>query len=188
MKQLAIILTEGFADWECAPLMGTAKGHLGIECVVASPSGAGVTSMGGLATIPAVAVEDLDPIEFAGVVICGGTSWGAGRAPVLDNVLWDFRDKNRLVAGICAGTLSLAKAGLLNSVDHTSNSRGFLETVSCYRGEAQYRDVAYAVTCDAIVTAPGTAPMTFMAEILRALGHGSPELDAYLCALAAEHA
>jgi hypothetical protein len=38
-----------------------------------------------------------------------------------------------------------------------------------------------------IVTAPGSAPITFTAEIYRALGFGSEELDTYVQILGAEH-
>jgi putative intracellular protease/amidase len=188
MTRLAIVLTEGFADWECAPLMGTSKGHLGIDCVVASPSGVDVTSMGGLRVKPSMAVEDLNPADLDGVVVCGGMIWETSAAPDLNSVLRSFTDAERLVAGICAGTLPMASAGLLNDVAHTSNARSFLETVPVYSGQDLYRDVACAVADTTVVTAPGTAPMTFMAEILRALGHGGVDLDAYLSALAAEHA
>lgn len=187
MTRLAIVLTEGFADWECAPLMGTARGHLGIETVAASPSGVNVTSMGGLRVIPTLAVEDLCESDFDGLVVCGGTIWETSAAPDLGNVLRSFADSERLIAGICAGTLPLAAAGLLDNVAHTSNARELLEKVPSYRGHDHYRDVRFAVVHDIIVTAPGTAPITFMAGILRTLGHGSVDLDAYLGALAAEH-
>jgi hypothetical protein len=43
------------------------------------------------------------------------------------------------------------------------------------------------VRSGAIVTAPGTAPVSFAAGILEALGHGTPELHYYCNLYGAEH-
>ncbi len=40
---------------------------------------------------------------------------------------------------------------------------------------------------DRVVTAPATAPVSFMAETLRALGIGDANLDVYVAMHAAEH-
>jgi len=187
MTKLAIVLAQGFADWECAHLMAAATEHFGFECVVATPGAEEVRSMGGLRVIPDVAVENLDPSDYAGIVVCGGTSWERGAAPDLDHVLIAFSTAGRLVAGICAATLALAKAGLLDGVAHTSNAPQFLETVETYRGRELYLESGHAVTAGNIVTAPGTAAVTFMAEVLRALGIGGEEFDAYIAMLGREH-
>ena len=52
-KRLAIVLTEGYADWECGLLMATARGEYQAATVVLTPGGADVTSLGGLA-VPAL--------------------------------------------------------------------------------------------------------------------------------------
>ena len=41
--RLAIVLCEGFADWECALLMAAARTHLGVDIEVATVDGARVT-------------------------------------------------------------------------------------------------------------------------------------------------
>ena len=63
----------------------------------------------------------------------------------------------------------------------------FIAGAEGYRGQAHYRDGPQAVRSGRIVTAPGSAPITFTAEIYRALGFGSEELDTYVQILGAEH-
>jgi len=47
--------------------------------------------------------------------------------------------------------------------------------------------VPYAVADQRVVTAPGTAPVSFMAAILGVLGFNDENLKAYLAMHAAEH-
>ncbi|HUH48447.1 MAG TPA: DJ-1/PfpI family protein, partial [Mycoplana sp.] len=74
-KRIAIGLTEGFADWECALLMASARSYFGFEVVAASPGGRAVTSMGGLAVTPATVLETVTPADYDALVLCGGTIW-----------------------------------------------------------------------------------------------------------------
>ena len=75
----------------------------------------------------------------------------------------------RPVAGICAATLALAHAGLLDNRLHTSNGAGFIEKqVPQYRGQDMYRPQR-SVRDSAVITANGLAPVAFAAEIFRAL-------------------
>jgi putative intracellular protease/amidase len=185
--RLAIVLTEGFADWECALLMATARAELGVDLIVASPGGTVVTSMGGLHITPHLPAEALAPADFDGVVLCGGRIWETAAAPDLTNTLHAFHAGGRVVAGICGATLALAASGILDENDHTGNSAASLSAVAGYRGQGRYRDQPQAVRSGRLVTAAGTAPVSFAAEIFRALGLGSEALDAYLALYAGEH-
>jgi putative intracellular protease/amidase len=187
MTRLAIILTEGFADWEMAQLMASGRSYFGFEIVAATPDGATVTSMGGLRLQPDTAIGGLVPAQFDGLAICGGTSWEKGNAPDLTAVVTAFAGADRVVAGICAATLALARAGTLNSVAHTSNSLEFLKGTPGYTGHALYRDRPQAVRDGRIVTAAGTAPITFTTEVYHALGKGGEELEDYMALFGAEH-
>jgi putative intracellular protease/amidase len=76
-------------------------------------------------------------------------------------------DEGRPVAAICAATLSLAHAGLLDDHRHTSNGDGFIpKYVPKYRGQLLYRKVR-AVTDGNVITANGLAPFAFAAQIFR---------------------
>ncbi|MBP2235184.1 putative intracellular protease/amidase [Sinorhizobium kostiense] len=185
--RLAIVLTEGFADWECALLMATARAELGVELLVASPGGTVVTSMGGLHITPHLPAKTLAPAEFDGLVLCGGTIWETDAAPDLSHTIRAFHMQNRVVAAICGATRALAASGILDRTDHTGNSAESLAAVPGYHGQSHYRNQPQAVRSGRLVTAGGTAPVSFAAEIFRALGLGSEALDAYLEMYAEEH-
>ncbi len=180
MTTIAVALTDRYADWEVALLMAEGRSFLGIDFVVATPAARPVTSMGGMTATPKAAIETLDPTAFDALVVCGGEIWQTQAAPDISATIRAFSNAGKLVAGICAATLALARAGVLNEVAHTSNALELLETTEAYRGRERYRRIASAVRDANIITAAGTAPTTFTAEIFRALGHGSPELDGYV--------
>lgn len=185
--RLAIVLCEGFADWECALLMAAARTHLGVDIDVATADGARVTSMGGLDVSAHLSIDSLDPAGFDGLVICGGSIWETNEAPDLSATIRAFDRDKRVVAAICGGVNALAASGLLNGIDHTGNSAESLAALPRYHGRPHYRDQPWALRSGHVVTAAGTAPISFAAEILRGLGLGSPELDGFLALYGHEH-
>jgi putative intracellular protease/amidase len=186
MATIIIILTDGYADWEIGLLAATARSFYGLEIRHASPGAAPVTSAGGLRVTPDLAVEDIDPDTLDALVVCGGSAWRRPDAPALSGLLKRSYAGGAVIGGICDGTRMLAQAGLLDEVGHTSNSpETLLETG--YAGRANYWDVPHAVLTERIVTAPGTAPTSFMAAIIEGLGLADLNLDFYLGLLAAEH-
>lgn len=186
MTKLAVLLAEGFADWECAMLMASGRTYFGFEVVVATPGGTAVTSAGGLKVLPDTALEALTPAGFDALVLCGGGIW-EGESPLDASAqIQAFLAAGKLVGGICAATLALARAGALDAVPHTSNDVRSIAATG-YAGGQHYRDTPAATLGGRVVTAPGTAPVTFMAEMFRALGYGGDNLDYYLGLLAAEH-
>lgn len=187
MTRLAVILTEGFADWEVAQLTASARTHFGFDVVTATPGGDEVRSMGGMRVAADGAAENLRADAFDGLVLCGGTIWETEKAPDLAPVIDAFASSGKLVAAICGGTLALARAGKLNDIAHTSNAADFIAGAEGYAGHAHYRDGAQAVRTGRFVTAPGSAPITFTAEIYRALGFGGEELDQYVLLFGEEH-
>jgi len=187
MTTLITILTEGYADWEIGLVAGVARGFYGLKVRHAAPGGRQLTSGGGLRVTPDLAIEAIDLDTTVALIVCGGPIWQTDRAPDISALLVAAHEQDLLVAGICDGTMALARAGLLDHAEHTSNS---LETLldTGYAGQTGYWDVPHAVAADHIVTAPGTAPVSFMAQILEGLGLADGNLDRYLDLLAAEHA
>lgn len=186
MTRIVTILTEGFADWEAALLNGAAHAFYGVETHFASPGGLAVTSLGGMRVTPDRALERLEVDDYDAIVVVGGSIWQSGSAPDLSRLFSDARAQGKVIGAICDATLAAAGAGLLDDVAHTSNGVGHLDATG-YSGKAHYRDVASAVSENGVVTAPGTAPVSFMAEILRGLGIADDNLDLYLGMHAAEH-
>lgn len=185
MTTVATILAEGFADWETALLNSVAR-YIGQSTLFVTPGGTPVTSTGGFKVTPDLALEDLDLDAIDALVVSGGTIWQTEAAPDVSAPIKTAREKGKVVAGICDGTLVLAKAGVLDGVDHTSNGVGYLDGTG-YGGAARYRDVPYAVRDGKIVTATATAPVSFMAEVLAALGLADDNLAYYVGMHAAEH-
>jgi transcriptional regulator GlxA family with amidase domain len=187
MTTIATILTEGYADWEIGLLAGVARTYFAIDILNTAPGGKPVLSGGGFVVMPDRPTEHLDPRAIDALVVVGGTAWRGEAAPDICRLLNTMREADIMIAGICDGTRALAKAGLLDEVGHTSNSPETLIETG-YRGRQLYWDVPHAVSADGIVTAPGTAPVSFMAEVVTALGHGGSDLEFFQHLLAAEHA
>ncbi len=179
MTTIITILTEGFADWETGLLNGAGSGFYEITTLYASPGGLPVTSMGGMKVQPQLALEDIDLDLVDGVIVCGGSSWQQPGAPDLTALLRAARGKGKVIGAICDGTVATARTGILDDVAHTSNGAGYLEPTG-YGGKAHYQDVPHAVSDRKIVTAAATAPVSFMREIMRALGKGDEQLDYYI--------
>jgi putative intracellular protease/amidase len=186
MTKLVTILTEGFADWETALINAVGRSFYGFETVFATPGGTPVRSSGGMQVTPDLAVEDIDSNAFDALLVCGGGIWETDAAPDLTELLRRTHDAGKVVGAICAATLQLASARLLDNRPHTSNMPGFLDTTG-YRGAAHYRAGAEAVVADRIVTAAGTSPVSFTQKVMEALGLADDNLAYYINLHAAQH-
>lgn len=188
MSRIALLLTQGVADWEYALIGGTAAPFFGLETRFFAPEAGKVTSMAGLTVQVPHGLEALPAWTPTVVAVMGGTIWESASAPDLGDFLRTLRADGVTVAGICGATLALARAGLLESIPHTSNDAGYLTThVSDYRGGAHYRDQAAAVSADGVITASGLAPVSFAAEVFAAAGLPPDQVTQFRSMLAAEH-
>lgn len=179
MTTIVTVLTEGFADWETTLLNAVAHGFYQLDVAYATPDGKPVRSAGGMRVAADLAIEDIDLDKVDALVFCGGSAWQSPGAPDITKLARAAARKGKVVAGICDGTVALAKTGLLDGAAHTSNGAGYLDGTG-YRGKSAYRDVPYAVTDGRIITAPGTAPVSFMEAVMRALGKADGNLDYYV--------
>jgi len=186
MTRVITILTENFSDWETALINSTCRGYYGFDTRFASPKGTPVISSGGMLVTPQLSIEAIQLDEIDLLIVCGGTAWQTEQAPNITGLVAQAYEKNIVVAAICDGTRVLAQAGVLDNLRHTSNSAENLSQLN-YRGAAYYQDVPYAVADRRVITAPGSAPVSFMAEILSTLGIGDDNLKTYLAMHAAEH-
>jgi putative intracellular protease/amidase len=186
MTTLVTILTPGFADWETALLNAGARDYYRLETRFATPGGEPVTSAGGLKVMPHMAVEEIDVETVDAVIVNGGNAWSSQDAPDLSELLRRAHAAGKIVGGICDGVSALARAGLLDTVRHTANGPESLPDTG-YAGEAHFVGSSRAVFDGRIVTAPGTAPVSFMGAVLEALGLRTGDLDFYLGLYAAEH-
>lgn len=186
MTTIVTILTPNYADWETALVNAAARSYYGIQTLFASPDGEEVVSSGGLRVMPQLAVADIDVSTVDAVLVNGGSIWSTPAAPDVNVVLKSAAAAGKTVGGICDGVIALARAGLLDDIDHTANGPESLPDTG-YKGVARYRDQPQAVLAGKIVTAPGTAPVSFMGAVFESLGLRNNDLDFYLGLYGAEH-
>ena len=175
MRQQAVHLFvfDSMADWEPAlavaainnPQFQQAPGRFRVVTVGLNREP--VTTMGGLRVLPDTTLAEISPVASSMLILPGGEIWetGANRAAIA--TARSFVATGVPVAAICAATLALARAGLLDNRRHTGNDRESL-AVSGYHGRTHYVD-APAVTDKNVITASGLAPVDFAREIIRAL-------------------
>jgi putative intracellular protease/amidase len=164
--------TDTMADWEYGYLlagltMANEQAPGSFRVLVASVDGDAVTSKGGLRVTPEVSLGDVDPAGIGALVLPGADTWFTGHETVLalaERVL----SAGGVVAAICGATYGLARSGLLDERDHTSNAEDFLAEAPGYAGADRYRE-GRAVHDRGLITAPATAPIDFARSVFEAL-------------------
>ena len=187
MARVGLILTPGFADWEYAFIAGTASPFYGIDVRFFAPATGKFRSQGGLTVTVDNSLQQCLEWKPDVVVVIGGVVWESAEAPDIRDFLHASRSSGATVAGICGGTLALARAGLLDTVPHTSNSADFLQNADSYKGSMLYRSSSTAVMADRIITAPGAAPVSFTCAVFEGAGLSSESISQFRAMLAAEH-
>ncbi|MEP3298695.1 MAG: DJ-1/PfpI family protein [Parasphingorhabdus sp.] len=187
MSKIALLLSPGFADWECAFIAGTGGPFYGLNVGFFATNPGKLTSQGGLECHVGQGMDELQQWDPDVLVVVGGMIWEQDAAPDIRHVLAKSLSNGKVVAGICGGTLAMARAGLLNDIEHTSNSAEFLKSAEGYNGQGSYRDSGRAIACGQVITSPGTAPVSFTAEVFRLAGLQSDIADDFRTMMAAEH-
>lgn len=166
-----VLVFEGFADWEPAHALAELRrwGRRTVR-VVGFTSGQ-VISMGGLTVTPDAPLDKVSIEEVELLLLPGGDMWETAGYPRarLEPLIHGLLEIGRPVAAICAATLALGRAHVLDDRRHTSNLRSYLPThVPEYLGAAHYVD-APAVRDNHVITASGLAPVDFAREIFAEL-------------------
>lgn len=168
-KTAYVLLLDGYADWEPASAMAELRRTFGYSVLTMGLNSEAIISMGGLKVTPDLSLSRFSPEMAAMLVLPGGEAWVTQEISNVSKAVLATVAHRRPVAAICAGTLALAHAGLLNDRLHTSNGREFVaKHVPQYHGEHLYRAVP-AITDRLVITANGLAPFAFAAEIFRSL-------------------
>ena len=188
MARVGLILTPGFADWEYAFIAGTGSPFYGIDVRFFAPAVGQFRSQGGLAVTVDGSLQQCLDWKPDVIVVIGGMIWESAEAPDIRDFLQASHSSGATIAGICGGTLALARAGLLDTVPHTSNSADFLQQNALnYEGRALYQNSSVAVVADRIITAPGPAPVSFTCAVFDSAGLSSEIVSQFRSMLAAEH-
>ncbi|BCS88675.1 DJ-1/PfpI family protein [Pseudodesulfovibrio sediminis] len=188
MAKIAIILTPHFADWEYALIAGTGRPFYGLDVQFFTPAPGELQSLGGLTVRVPQGLEAMNQWAPEVVVVIGGTLWESEDAPDIGEVLRAHHARGAVVAGICGGTLALARAGMLDAIPHTSNEAEYLTlNAQEYTGAEHFCPSATAVSTDRVITAPGVAPVSFTAAIFESIGLDQNTVLQFKNMLAAEH-
>lgn len=188
MGKVAVILTQGFADWEYALIAGTGGPFYGLDVQFFAPETGEVRSQGGLIAVVSQRMDEIIKWSPEVVVVVGGNIWASEDAPDLGKLLKTQHSGGGVVAGICGGTLALARAKLLNETPHTSNDVDFLiQNAKGYSGAEHFRKSTSAISDNRVITAPGTAPVSFTAAIFESIGLDQDAVLQFKKMLAAEH-
>ena len=115
-----------------------------------------VTTMGGLRILPEVSLADVSPRNSAMLILPGGDQWETGGNADAVAKARAFCAGGVPVAAICAATLGLARAGMLDDFHHTSNSRAYL-AASGYRVRCRIRLTATLPHSRVRVSPPGSS-------------------------------
>ena len=128
-----------------------------------------IMTMGGLKVIPDISIEECN-IESKDVLILpGGDTWTASIHEIILEKAKEALIQGSIVAAICGATLGLAKKGILDFRNHTSNDLEFIKIViPNYSGEKYYKMEA-VVNDENLVTASGIAPLEFTFQVLKIL-------------------
>lgn len=171
VRAIHLLIFDGFADWEPAHAIAELRrsGKRSVRSV--GFTRAPVVSMGGLRVLPDLDLEAVRPADVELLILPGGDIWERNAYPraVLESLVAALVAMETPVAAICAGTLALGRARVLDDRRHTSNMRGYLPThADEYAGEAFYVD-APAVRDRHVITASGLADVDFARAIFAEL-------------------
>lgn len=128
-----------------------------------------IITMGGLKVLPEITIDECNVEVNDLLILPGGDTW---TSQVHESVLEKTKEaltQGSVVAAICGATLGLAKKGLLDSRNHTSNDLEFLKMVMPnYTGEKYYK-MEPVVSDENLITASGIAPLEFTIQVLKVL-------------------
>lgn len=166
------VIFDGFADWEPAYALAELRrwGKRTVRTVGFDDTP--VISMGGLRVIPDLDLASVHASDIELLVLPGGDLWQSTDypRPILESLIAALLATETPIAAICAGTLALARAHVLDSRRHTSNARSYLPAYAPeYSGGAYYLE-APAVHDHHVITASGLAAVDFARAIFAELG------------------
>lgn len=171
-----VLIFNGMADWEPALALCEIRKKGNIEVRTVGFTEDVVVSMGGLRIIPDITLNRQTGEQTALFIIPGGEMWEKENLPFFEEHMVNLKSKGVRLAAICGAVIPLAKAGLLKNTRHTSNCKGYIDTlIPGYAGMEKHVDNTLAVTDNGIITASGAGFVEFAREIITLLGIYSPE-------------
>lgn len=168
-KKAYLLVFDGLADWEAALALCEINKKDYIDVLTVALSKEPVTTMGGIKIVPDANIEDIDARQACIFIAPGGDMW---EQEANENYIALFKRLHRegvIIGAICGATLGLGRAGLLDEINHTSNSLSYLkEMLPDYKGDQFYVD-RLAVADKNVITASGLGSVEFAREVIKRL-------------------
>jgi len=166
MKLLLVIAPENFRDEELQVPRSVFDRH-GIAYDIASNKTGTCSGMLGATAEATLALDDVVPEEYAGIVIVGGIGaqdhlWGNAR---LQDLVRTFFESGCLVAAICLSPVVLARAGVLRGREATV-FRSPASVQEMEKGGAVLVDIPVVADMDLITAAGPSVAEAFAEEIV----------------------
>src|SRR5579885_1176116 len=114
-SKIYLLVFDGLADWEPALILCELNKKDGYEINTVGFSKSIITTMGGIKIIPDRSLAEITTENAKLFIIPGGKIWFDKISPELTEVLNTFNKHNILIGALCAGTLAIAKSGLLTN-------------------------------------------------------------------------
>jgi putative intracellular protease/amidase len=169
-KNAYLLIFDGLADWEPALALCEITKNKALQVVTVGFSTDAITTMGGIRITPQITLTEIKTEETGIFILPGGDRWQ--EQPVeqeLLTLLQTLHQQNVPIAAICAATLAVGRAGLLNNLHHTSNGLTYLKTFLPDYAADEFYVNQLAVTDQNIITASGIGSVEFAYEIIKIL-------------------
>jgi putative intracellular protease/amidase len=169
-RSVHLLVFEGLADWEPSYALTGLRHWAKLPVRTVGFDRREVTTMAGLRVLPDITLADMDFNNVALFMLPGGDMWEASYPrDDIETLLCDLEASDVPIAGICAATIAIARAGLFVSRQHTSNGRAYLlRQAPGYAGAANYVDTP-AIREDRVISATGLAALEFAREVFAEL-------------------
>lgn len=168
MDKVLVLLYPGFAEFEVTIATELLKDTHEIITIAASK--AVLTAESGLQLLPHLAVSEVNPAEYAAIIIPGGTDLRELRPAETVRLVRTMYDQGKLVAAICGGPYVLALAGITHEKTYATTlykeHRDFLGDFC----EENVRQEAQLLEDGNVVTATGSAYAEFGLLVAEKLG------------------
>ena len=172
-KEVLLLLTDHWADWEAAYAITGISMSEDYEVKTIAVDKEPKVSIGGLRTEIDYTIAEYQNFDrLAMVILTGGFTWTENPYDNIAAFVSKAHQTGIPIAAICGATIFLAKHGFLNNVKHTGDDAEYfndmLEDEDTYGGHAHFV-VAQAVNDGGFITANETAALEFAREIRRTL-------------------
>lgn len=126
-----------------------------------------VKTMGGITILPDFEIKEISVTDAALLILPGAEEWPNAEHEEVLTLADKFLEAEVPVAAICGATEAMARNGMLNEVEHTSNGLEYLK-ITCpdYSGEKFYKD-ELAVTGGNLITAGSSSSVDFAYQIVK---------------------